>query len=45
MAKAEIRYDQVKILNGNDQSVFVNRSGGFGKSDQVVGGVELTYMF
>jgi hypothetical protein len=45
VAKAEIRYDAVVIDDGNDQSVFINRDGDFMKSDQVVGGIELTYQF
>ena len=30
---------------GDDHSVFINSNGGFSKSDQLVGGVELSYMF
>jgi hypothetical protein len=45
VAKAEVRYDSVSIRNGDDHSVFINSNGGFSKSDQVVGGVELSYMF
>ncbi len=45
VAKAEVRYDAVSIRGGNDQSVFIARDGDFSKSDQVVGGLELTYMF
>jgi hypothetical protein len=45
VAKAELRYDSISIRGGNDQSVFINGNGEFSKSDQVVGGVELSYMF
>lgn len=45
VAKAEIRYDAVSIRDGDDHSVFINSNGGFSKSDQVVGGLELSYMF
>lgn len=45
VAKAEIRYDSISIRDGDDHSVFINSNGGFSKSDQVVGGLELSYMF
>jgi hypothetical protein len=45
VAKAEVRYDSVSIRDGDDHSVFINSNGGFSKSDQVVGGLELSYMF
>jgi len=45
IAKAEVRYDSLSIRGGNDQSVFVNGNGNFSKSDQVIGGLELSYVF
>jgi hypothetical protein len=45
VAKIEVRYDAVSIHDGNDHSVFVDSHGGFSKSDQIVGGFELAYMF
>jgi hypothetical protein len=45
VAKAEVRYDSVSIRDADDHSVFINSNGGFSKSDQLVGGLELSYMF
>jgi len=45
VARAEVRYDSISIHDGDDHSVFINSNGGFSKSDQVVGGLELSYMF
>ena len=45
VAKVEVRYDKVNIINGKDDSVFINKNGNFSRSDQVVTGVELSYMF
>ncbi len=48
VAKAEIRWDSVTISDGRDESVFINNNKGatrFTRSDQLVGGVELTYQF
>lgn len=45
VAKAEVRYDAVTINGGNSNSVFINKNGNFVKSEQVVGGLELSYRF
>ena len=48
VAKAELRYDSVIISDGVDSTVFINDnkdSERFTRSDQLVGGVQLTYQF
>ena len=43
--KSSSRNYSISIRDGDDHSVFINSNGGFSKSDQLVGGVELSYMF
>ncbi len=45
VAKAEVRYDSVSIRDVDDHSVFIDGRGGFGESNQIVGGLELSYAF